>query len=94
MSDSHEFPNFWKKHGKDIRAEVYGILRVTRRPELMAVIALAAGAGLASTTAAQVCTFGIGPAVSLGLLALHADRAQLKTGDLSATKFAQTSLVR
>ena len=59
----------------------------------MAVIALAAGAGLASTTAAQVCTFGIGPAVSLGLLALHADRAQLKTGDLTETKYAQTSVV-
>ena len=31
--------------------------------------------------------------VSLGLLALHADRAQLKTGDLTETKYAQTSVV-
>lgn len=74
------------------RGEVYGITRVTRRPELVGLGAVGLGGALLARTAAQLSFFGIGPCVCFSILAVHSDRTQRGTGDLSPTKEAQTSL--
>lgn len=75
------------------REEIFGIGRVTRRPELFGLMFAGIGGALMATTAAQVAFFGIGPFFSFGALAFHSDRTQRKNGELSATKEAQTSVV-
>lgn len=73
------------------KGEVYGITRVTRRPELVGLGMVGVGGALIATTATQLAYFGIGPVICFGLLALHSDRAQRRSGDLSEEKEAQTS---
>lgn len=73
------------------RGEVYGINRITRRPEIIGLGAIGIGGALLASTAVEFCFFGIGPFVSFSLLALHSDRAQRAGGELSPTKEAQTS---
>lgn len=73
------------------KGEVYGVTRITRRPELVGLGMVGIGGALLATTATQLAYFGVGPVVCFTLLALHSDRAQRKSGDLSETKEAQTS---
>jgi len=74
------------------RGEVFGITRVTRRPELFGLLAMGLGGTLLSTTATQVAFYGVGPVVCFSLLALHSERTQRKAGEFSETREAQTSL--
>jgi len=75
------------------RGEVFGITRVTRRPELFGLMAVGLGGALLATTVTQVCFYGLGPVVSFTLLALHSERTQRASGDLSVEKESQTSLI-
>lgn len=75
------------------RGEVYGITRLTRRPEMFGLLSLGLGGALLSTTATQLAFFGVGPAVGFTILAWHSDRTQRLAGQLSAEKDAQTSLL-
>jgi len=75
------------------RGEVFGITRLTRRPELCGLAAVGIGGALLSTSATGLCFFGLGPVTSFILLGLHGDRTQRFSGDLSPEKEAQTSLV-
>eukprot|EP00927_Polykrikos_kofoidii_P079735 TRINITY_DN76553_c0_g1_i1.p1 TRINITY_DN76553_c0_g1~~TRINITY_DN76553_c0_g1_i1.p1 ORF type:complete len:282 (+),score=34.46 TRINITY_DN76553_c0_g1_i1:42-848(+) len=83
----------WGFDSNKDRAEVYGIARVTRRPELMGLMAVAIGGALKARTAAEVAFFGPGPVVCFIALALHGDRAQRAGGELSPSKEAQTSVL-
>eukprot|EP00931_Biecheleriopsis_adriatica_P109200 TRINITY_DN83462_c0_g1_i1.p1 TRINITY_DN83462_c0_g1~~TRINITY_DN83462_c0_g1_i1.p1 ORF type:complete len:293 (-),score=51.33 TRINITY_DN83462_c0_g1_i1:50-883(-) len=74
------------------RGEVYGITRVSRRPELVGLGLIGVGGALIATTATQVAFWGVGPLLSFSILALHSDRVQRRGGELSPTKEAQTSL--
>mmetsp|Transcript_34848 Transcript_34848/g.81410 ORF Transcript_34848/g.81410 Transcript_34848/m.81410 type:complete len:273 (-) Transcript_34848:42-860(-) len=73
------------------QGDFYGIVRVTRRPELWGLAAVGVGGALLSTTATQVCFFAVGPIMSFSILSLHADRVQRMSGDLSEEKARLTS---
>jgi len=75
------------------RGEVFGITRITRRPELFGLGAIAAGGAILATTAAEMAFFGVGPAVCFTVLALHSDRTQVISEELSESKIAQTSVM-
>eukprot|EP00928_Gymnodinium_smaydae_P076917 TRINITY_DN60014_c0_g1_i1.p2 TRINITY_DN60014_c0_g1~~TRINITY_DN60014_c0_g1_i1.p2 ORF type:complete len:291 (+),score=67.53 TRINITY_DN60014_c0_g1_i1:56-874(+) len=75
------------------RGEVFGVTRVTRRPELWGLAAVGIGGALLAPTAAGVCFFGVGPLVCFSALALHSDRTQRRGGELSPEKEAQTSVL-
>jgi len=75
------------------RGEVFGIMRVTRRPELFGLAAVGLGGAVLAETAAGICFFGVGPVLCFGALAAHSDRVQRASGDLSETKEAQTSVL-
>merc|ERR1712224_306840 len=81
----------WDMNAYKERGEVYGITRVTRRPELCGLAAVGIGGALLAGSAAQLSFFGVGPVLCFGALALHGDRAQRMSGELSATKESQTS---
>lgn len=74
------------------QGEVYGILKVTRRPELAGLGFIGLGGALLCTTGPQLTFFGIGPLFSFTILALHSDRSQRRNGELSEEKKEQTSL--
>jgi len=74
------------------RGEVFGITRVSRRPELCGLAAVSLGGALLATTATQVAFFGVGPLVCFAALAAHSDRTMRQSGDLSPAKEAQTSV--
>jgi len=74
------------------RGEVYGIVRVSRRPELCGLGAVSLGGALLATTATQVAFFGVGPMFCFIALAAHADRTMQLAGDISAEKVEQTSV--
>eukprot|EP00440_Ansanella_granifera_P024335 gb/GFBE01026435.1/.p1 GENE.gb/GFBE01026435.1/~~gb/GFBE01026435.1/.p1 ORF type:complete len:275 (+),score=32.57 gb/GFBE01026435.1/:1-825(+) len=75
------------------RGEVFGITRVSRRPELVGLAMFGVGGALVAATATQVAFWGVGPIVAFSILGLHSDRVQRRGGELSPTKEAQTSLV-
>jgi len=75
------------------RGEVYGITRVSRRPELAGVGAFGIGSALLATNATQAAFWGLGPVTAFTMLALHSDRVQRRGGELSSSKEAQTSLM-
>lgn len=75
------------------QGEVYGVVRISRRPELFGLMAVGLGGALLATTATQVCFFGVGPVLSFTALAFHSDSVQRREGEISATKEAQTSLL-
>lgn len=75
------------------RGEIYGITRVTRRPELVGLGAVALGGAFLATTPTQICFFGVGPMACFSILALHSDRTSRRAGELSAEKEEQTSLL-
>lgn len=74
------------------RGEVYGIVRVSRRPEICALGAVSLGGALLATTATQVAFFGVGPVLCFIALAAHADRTMQLAGEVSAEKVEQTSV--
>jgi len=74
------------------RGEVFGITRVTRRPEMSGLGLVAMGGALLARTPTQVCFFGVGPVISFALLSLHIDHTQRPSGELSVEKEAQTSM--
>lgn len=74
------------------RGEVFGITRVSRRPELIGLGFVSFGGALLATTATQVAFFGVGPLIGFVLLAAHSDRTMRYSGDLSPTKEAETSV--
>lgn len=74
------------------QGEVFGITRMSRRPELVGLAAVGVGGALLAKTATQICYWGIGPSVCFGILALHSDRTQRRSGDLSPFKEEQTSV--
>lgn len=74
------------------RGEVYGITRVSRRPELVGLGFVSLGGALLATTATQVAFFGVGPLACFALLAAHSDRTMRHSGDLTDSKEAQTSV--
>jgi len=75
------------------RGEVFGITRVSRRPEIFGLLAMALGGALLATTATQVAFYGLGPTVCFTVLAMHSDRTQRGNGQLSVEKEAQTSML-
>jgi uncharacterized membrane protein len=75
------------------RGEVFGITRVTRRPELLGLGGIAAGGAILAKTATEMAFFGVGPAVCFLILALHSDRTQVMGNELSDTKIEQTSII-
>eukprot|EP00439_Symbiodinium_sp_Y106_P046606 s4455_g5.t4 len=75
------------------RGEVFGITRLSRRPELAGIGFVGIGGALVATTATQMAFWGFGPVVSFSILALHSDRVQRRSGELSTCKEEQTSLV-
>merc|ERR1719247_1390797 len=75
------------------RGEVYGVTRVTRRPELVGLVAVGLGATLCASSAAQLAFFGVGPVLSCLALGLHSDRVQRRSGQLSEAKEAATSML-
>lgn len=75
------------------QGEIYGITRITRRPELFGLGAIAAGGTLLAKTAAEYAFFGVGPAVCFTLLALHSDRTQVISQEISDIKIAETSVM-
>eukprot|EP00929_Paragymnodinium_shiwhaense_P110319 TRINITY_DN77224_c0_g1_i1.p1 TRINITY_DN77224_c0_g1~~TRINITY_DN77224_c0_g1_i1.p1 ORF type:complete len:264 (+),score=37.89 TRINITY_DN77224_c0_g1_i1:80-871(+) len=75
------------------KGDVYGIARLTRRPELLGIVALGIGGALRAVTAAEVAFFGLGPLLSMAILAVHSDRVQRRNGQLSAAREEQTSNV-
>jgi len=75
------------------RGEVYGITRVSRRPELFGLLFLSLGGAVLATTATQVAFYGVGPAVCFTILGMHSDRTQRMNGQLSETKERETSLL-
>merc|ERR1711862_1008604 len=75
------------------RGEIFGITRVTRRPEILGLGGIAAGGALLAKTATEMAFFGVGPAVSFTILALHSDRTQVISRELSDAKIEQTSIV-
>lgn len=83
----------WDLNSNKEKGEVYGIIRVTRRPELVGLASLGIGGALLAGTAAQAAFFGVGPLVCFSILAWHGDRAQRKTGELSPTKEAEASVL-
>jgi len=74
------------------RGEVFGITRVSRRPELVGLGFFGLAGALVATTATQVTMWGLGPVVSFSILAMHSDRVQRRSGELSPEKEQQTSL--
>ncbi|CAK8994102.1 unnamed protein product [Durusdinium trenchii] len=74
------------------RGEVFGITRVSRRPELVGLGFYGLAGALVATTGTQVAMWGIGPLVSFSILAIHSDRVQRRGGELSQEKEQQTSL--
>ncbi|CAJ1447022.1 unnamed protein product [Effrenium voratum] len=75
------------------RGEVFGITRLSRRPELAGLGFFGLAGALVATSATQVAMWGVGPLVSFSILALHSDRVQSRSGELSTEKKQQTSLV-
>eukprot|EP00490_Sorites_sp_Unknown_P027392 CAMPEP_0114642094 /NCGR_PEP_ID=MMETSP0191-20121206/2635_1 /TAXON_ID=126664 /ORGANISM="Sorites sp." /LENGTH=139 /DNA_ID=CAMNT_0001854235 /DNA_START=1 /DNA_END=420 /DNA_ORIENTATION=- len=75
------------------RGEVFGITRVSRRPELAGLGFYGIAGALVATTATQVAMWGLGPVISFSILALHSDRVQRRSGELSLEKYQQTSLM-
>jgi len=75
------------------RGSEFGVTKITRRPELFGLAAASLGGALVATTATQVAFFGIGPMVSFFILALHSERSQRFSGDLTPEMEATTSLV-
>eukprot|EP00811_Abedinium_folium_P003865 NODE_13554_length_1159_cov_4.414729.p1 GENE.NODE_13554_length_1159_cov_4.414729~~NODE_13554_length_1159_cov_4.414729.p1 ORF type:complete len:274 (-),score=80.13 NODE_13554_length_1159_cov_4.414729:286-1107(-) len=73
------------------RGEVYGITRITRRPEVWGLAAVGIGGALVATTAAEVAFFGVGPLVCFAILGPHSDRTQRKGGGLTPESITQTS---
>eukprot|EP00438_Fugacium_kawagutii_P036250 Skav223689 [mRNA] locus=scaffold1907:112067:113819:+ [translate_table: standard] len=73
--------------------QVYGITRVSRRPELVGLGFYGIAGALVATTATQVTMWGLGPLVSFSILAMHSDRVQRRSGELSLEKEQQTSLM-
>lgn len=72
------------------RDELFGITRVSRRPELWGLASVGIAGALMATTAAEVAFWGIGPVVCFAILGPHSDRTQLKSGDMSPRKEAET----
>eukprot|EP00913_Durusdinium_trenchii_P035390 g33118.t1 len=68
------------------RGEVFGITRVSRRPELVGLGFYGLAGALVATTGTQVAMWGIGPLVSFSILAIHSDRVQRRGGELSQEK--------
>jgi len=75
------------------QGDIFGITRVTRRPELMGLGAIAAGGAVLATTATEMAFFGVGPALCFTILALHSDRTQVISHELSDKKVAETSVI-
>eukprot|EP00747_Dinoflagellata_sp_TGD_P219836 gnl/TRDRNA2_/TRDRNA2_91882_c0_seq1.p1 gnl/TRDRNA2_/TRDRNA2_91882_c0~~gnl/TRDRNA2_/TRDRNA2_91882_c0_seq1.p1 ORF type:complete len:237 (+),score=36.57 gnl/TRDRNA2_/TRDRNA2_91882_c0_seq1:49-711(+) len=75
------------------RGEASGIMRITRRPEILGLALIGAGGALLANTAIGVAFFGVGPGVCFTVLAYHSDRTQRWSGDLSPAKEAQTSVL-
>jgi len=88
-------------YGVDLKAgeghgEVYGIHRVSRRPELFGLMAVGIGGALKATTPTAIAFHGVGPVLCLTGLAMHGDRSQRLNqvgGELSPEKEAQTSVL-
>merc|ERR1712232_519563 len=58
---------------------------------LVGLASVGIGAALLAGTATQAAFFGVGPVVCFTVLALHGDRAQRFSGELTPTKEAQAS---